>query len=152
MPNPNVMGGNGYTMNAQQTPVNQQFMQQNNPPLTPTSYTLIIVNRYEEAANAWVPPGYTTIFVNFNDSQMYVKKNEPNGIPSQMRIFDFTERIQQPTQPNQNGVSREEFEDFKNTLLAAITQAQQVPQAPRELDDPPVQKNQKNGYSKGGRR
>ena len=152
MPNPNVMGGNGYAMNAQQTPVNQQFMQQNSPPLTPTSYTLIIVNRYEEAANAWVPPGYTTIFVNFNDSQMYVKKNEPNGIPSQMRIFDFTERIQQAPQTNQNGVSREEFEDFKNTLLAAITQAQQVPQAPRGLDDPPVQKNQKNGYSKGGRR
>lgn len=151
MPNPNQLGGgNGFMMNAQQTAVNQ--MQQNNPLLTQTNYTLIIVNRYEEAAGAWVPPGYTTIFVNFNDNQMYVKKNEANGIPSQMRIFDFTERVQQQIQPIQNGVSREEFEDFKNTLLAAITQAQQVPQAPRELDVPPQPEYQKKGYSKGGKR
>lgn len=154
MPNPNVIGGNGFVMNAQQTNTNQSMMQQPTPPLTQTNYTLIIVNRYEEAAGAWVPPGYTTIFVNFNDCQMYVKKNEANGIPSQMRVFDFTERIQQPPQTNQNGVSREEFEEFKNTLLAAITQAQQGPQTtePRPIEPPQQKEPYKRGYSKGGKR
>lgn len=143
-------GGVGFV--GGQQPVQMNGMnQQMSPMLTPTSYTLMIVNRYDEAANAWVPPGYTTIFVNFNDHQMYVKKND-NGIPSQVRVFDFTERIIQPQQTNQNGVTREEFDEFKNTLLAAITQAQQVPQVTRELDEPPRQEYQKKGYSKGGKR
>lgn len=146
MPNPNVMGGNGFVMGQPQAPQTQQP----GPPLTQTNYTLIIVNRYEEAAGAWVPPGYTTVFVNFNDNQMYVKKNEANGIPSQMRVFDFTERVQQPIQPIQNGVSREEFEDFKNTLLAAITSAHGV--SKDVLEQPSQQEYPKKGYSKGGKR
>lgn len=142
-------GGAGFV--GGQQPVQMNGMnQQMSPMLTPTSYTLMIVNRYDEAANAWVPPGYTTIFVNFNDHQMYVKKND-NGIPSQVRVFDFTERIVQPQQTNQNGVTREEFDEFKATLLAAINSAKQQNEDSYESETQHRDYPNKR-YQKGGKR
>lgn len=148
----NIGGSNaGAGFVGGQQPVQMNGMpQQAAPPLTPTSYTLMIVNRYDEAAMAWVPPGYTTIFVNFNDRQMYVKKND-NGIPSQLRVFDFTERVMPPQQTNQNGVTREEFDEFKATLLAAINSAKQQNEDSYESETPHRDYPSKR-YPKGGKR
>lgn len=149
----NLYNGYNYGMNngymGAQTPVGQPVSQTVPTPQipTPSACTMQVVNRYEEAVNSWVPPGYTTFFINFNDMQMYIKQNDSSNIPSPIRIFDLSERtkvVEQTNQQNQNVVTREEFEDLKNTILAALTpQQSSVPM--NDNGSQQQNRNQKNG-------
>ena len=82
------------------------------------------INDDSIVANYPVAPGYTVALINVNDpnnSKMYIKSIEPNGMPNQTRVFSMKEIT--PRAQDGDVVSRQEFEALNEKLqqlLAAI--------------------------------
>jgi hypothetical protein len=74
------------------------------------------INDDSMAANYPVAPGYTVALINANDpqdSKMFLKSTQPNGMPNPMRVFkidDITPRGES------DSVSRREFENVSKEL------------------------------------
>lgn len=88
------------------------------------------INDDSIVANYPVTPGYTVALINVNDpndSRMYLKRVEPNGMPLQTRIFEMKEVT--PRTQDGDTVSRKEF-DALNEKLQQILAAMNKPAAP----------------------
>lgn len=107
----------------QQPIVNQPQIQQ-----VPKNDNAINWVQGESAARAYaVAPNQSVMLMDSDASVFYIKSADASGMPLPLRIFDYTERTQQPVnepqiqpqQPTQNYITREEFEQ----RLAEITQS-----------------------------
>lgn len=119
--------------------------------------TVMITNTVDEALKLWVPHGYTTFFMVFNEGMMVMRSTDLRGFPSQPRFFELNEKFQyaQPQQmpqtvnnqqsPQNDGsqfVTKAEIDELK----ALIIQSMNNPQ-PTQTNNQPQQRNDKR---KGG--
>ena len=65
-----------------------------------------------------VAAGTTVALIDFDACVFWLKTTAPNGLPQQMRKFEFKE-IVQAVQGNENVVTRAEFDELKK-MIAAI--------------------------------
>lgn len=65
-----------------------------------------------------VAAGTTVALIDFDSCVFWLKTTAPNGLPQQMRKFEFKE-IVQAVQGNENVVTRAEFDELKK-MIAAI--------------------------------
>ena len=96
--NPNIQGGQQFQQIPVQQPIQQvpmqtptQFMQ-----TQPTNDTLLWVLNENEASSYPVAPNNSVVLWDKNNKTFYIKTANAQGIPS-MQIYDFTERIENPS-------------------------------------------------------
>ena len=93
---------NGFPINYQ-----QMYPQYNYVPQQPIIQTQPVTNdngiiwvQGEAGAKSWaVAPGKSVMLMDSENSVFYIKTTDNSGIPLPLRIFDYTERIQQDTAP-----------------------------------------------------
>lgn len=75
----------------------------------------------ETGAKAYsVAPGQSAMLMDSEEHRFFIKSVDAAGIPS-LRVFDFTERLQQPAQAktgNESYVTRDEFAALKAAVDA----------------------------------
>lgn len=80
------------------------------------------INDDSIVANYPVAPGYTVALINVNDpnnSKMYIKSIEPNGMPNQTRVFSMKEIT--PRAQDGDVVSRQEFDALNEKLQQLLS-------------------------------
>lgn len=121
-------GNNIYPQYApQQTPVStfNPSYYQSSMPMQPqvqqsnqTSLMTIMVSSEEEVINYPVAAGVTVLLISFNLCKFWLKSTSTNGVPQQIRSFEFTEKTQMAQA--QVGVSREEFASLSEQVKKLI--------------------------------
>lgn len=99
----------------------QQPQQQSQQPSS--NLMTIFVNSEEEVLNYPVAAGLTVLLLSFNLQKFWLKSTNTNGVPQPLRVFPFTEEIQQSAQVanNQNDlVTRDEFKALNEKLEKLI--------------------------------
>ena len=90
-------------------------------PVQPAQQTGVNWVQGEAAARSWmVAPNTTVLLMDSEAERFYLKSSDASGMPLPLRIFEYKERTGEPRQnPIEKGnyVTREEFEEFKDTLL-----------------------------------
>lgn len=117
--------------------------QPNQPTANQIPCTVVFVTS-PEIDGLWIPPGYTTFFFNFDAMELYIRKKEMNGMVGPTRVIEMKDRATQPASPQTDVVTRQEFEDLKATILAAINSAQSSNPAP-EKEERSYKPRQKGG-------
>ena len=98
---------NGFPMTYQQmypqyiTSSFQPQMMQQQPQMTQqVNDTGILWVQGEAGAKSWaVAPGKSVMLMDSESNTFYIKSSDNSGMPMPLRIFDYTERTQQSTQP-----------------------------------------------------
>ena len=99
---------NGFPMNYQQiypsyNYVPQQVVPINQPTVVPQQQQNdngILWVQGEAGAKSWaVAPGKSVMLMDSESNTFYIKSSDQSGMPMPLRIFDYTERTQQSTQP-----------------------------------------------------
>lgn len=98
---------NGFPMNYQQFYPSYNYVpqQQLNQPVVqqvtqPVNDTGILWVQGEAGAKSWaVAPGKSVMLMDSESNTFYIKSSDNSGMPMPLRIFDYTERTQQLTQP-----------------------------------------------------
>lgn len=93
-----------YQQPAQQIQQAQQMMQQ--PAQQGPGYNW--VQGYEGAKAYLVAPGQSVLLMDSEGQSFYIKSADASGMPMPLRIFDYTERVQQPAQAQSQNVPPEE--------------------------------------------
>lgn len=75
----------------------------------------VFVNSQEEVDNYPVAAGLTVMLISFPLQKYWLKSTSLNGIPEQLRTFEFTEVTPKPA-PDPNVVSRDEFNSLNDKL------------------------------------
>lgn len=107
---------------------------QNNYNLQSQNYTNSVITVFvtsELAAQCYpVGAGNTVLLVDFDHKMFWIKSTDSNGVPMQMRAFDFSEKIEQPAESSasntENVVSRDEFNELKNMFSELKTTLEDV--------------------------
>lgn len=80
-----------------QQQLNQPVVQQVTQPVNDTG---ILWVQGEAGAKSWaVAPGKSVMLMDSESNTFYIKSSDNSGMPMPLRIFDYTERTQQLTQP-----------------------------------------------------
>ena len=82
----------------------------------------------EAAAKAYpVASGQSVLLMDSEDSVMYIKSTDQSGMPQPLRIFEYKERTTNHSEPavvkgspNDEFVSRKEFEEFREDVKRSI--------------------------------
>lgn len=98
---------NGFPMTYQQmypqyiTSSFQPQMMQQQPQMTQqVNDTGILWVQGEAGAKSWaVAPGKSVMLMDSESNTFYIKSSDNSGMPMPLRIFDYTERTNQSTQP-----------------------------------------------------
>ena len=98
---------NGFPMSYQQIYPSYNYVpqQQLNQPVVqqvtqPVNDTGILWVQGEAGAKSWaVAPGKSVMLMDSESNTFYIKSSDNSGMPMPLRIFDYTERTQQSTQP-----------------------------------------------------
>lgn len=101
----------------------QQFQPQQQSQQPSSNLMTIFVSSEEEVLNYPVAAGLTVLLLSFNLQKFWLKSTNTNGVPQPLRVFPFTEEIQQSTQVanNQNDlVTRDEFKALNEKLEKLI--------------------------------
>lgn len=102
-----------------------QYPQSYAPQMPPQPDNGIIWVQGEAGARGYiVAPGNTVPLWDSESNTIYLKSVDPTGVPS-MRIIDYTERTtaqrQPPVMPQQDYITRKEFEAVISQLMSANT-------------------------------
>ena len=103
----------------------QQYQPQQMPQMMPQPDCGIIWVQGEAGARGYiVAQGNTVPLWDSESNTIYLKSVDPTGVPS-MRIFDYTERTtaqrQPPVMPQQDYITRKEFEAVISQIMGANT-------------------------------
>ena len=98
---------NGFPMTYQQmypqyipSSFQPQMMQQQPQMTQQVNDTGILWVQGEAGAKSWaVAPGKSVMLMDSESNTFYIKSSDNSGMPMPLRIFDYTERTQQSTQP-----------------------------------------------------
>lgn len=100
-------------------PAVSQVPQQNN-----NSVMVVFVEGEAGARSYPVAAGNTVMLMDFNSNKFWLKATDTNGMPQQLRTFEFKEQV--TPQQNQNGtqqiVTREEFNSLSEKLDKLISE------------------------------
>lgn len=112
---------------------NNQYMPNNYPVNNSTGYftgntpkmtmTVDVINSEQEMYSYYVPPGVTTVLLDFTHSVMYIKATDFNGIPKNVVLYDLHERVVKPQNSgltDTNGL-QSQIDELKQ-MLVALTQ------------------------------
>lgn len=112
-------------------PQNTQIQQQN-------PNTNMIWLQGENAAKSFpLAPGQTAQIMDSEaEGVMYIKSVDPNGMPLPLRIFDYTERKSQNSEPKRSSeavggeeyVSKTEFNNYKEDMKRLLKNMRSAPQ------------------------
>lgn len=121
----------------------QQYQPQQMPQMMPQPDCGIIWVQGEAGARGYiVAQGNTVPLWDSESNTIYLKSVDPTGVPS-MRIFDYTERTsaqrQPPVMPQQDYITRKEFEAVISQLMGANTPTG-FPNTPTVTADIPIGK------------
>lgn len=124
---------NGFPVTYPQS-YQQQYPQYNytpqiqQPQPTQNIDTGILWVQGEAGAKSWaVAPGKSVMLMDSESNTFYIKSSDNSGMPMPLRVFDYTERTQQQTQPQvlqhaeldtSQFVTREEFDKKLKEILA----------------------------------
>lgn len=118
--------GNLYPNQFQFNPGNYSIPQQSSNPSN-NSQGILWVQGESGAKSYLVGPGQSVLLMDSESSTFYIKSSDTSGMPLPLRIFDYTERTNNPQQvpPTQEHqiidpnlyVTHEEFDKFKNEVL-----------------------------------
>lgn len=109
-------------MNSYVNPYANQWYQ---PPVQQNTNSVMVVFVEGEAGARSYPvaAGNTVMLMDFNSNKFWLKATDSNGMPQQLRTFEFKEVV--PPQQNQNGtnsVTREEFNALTEKLDKLINE------------------------------
>jgi hypothetical protein len=98
---------NGFPMSYQQmypqyipSSFQPQMMQQQPQMTQQVNDTGILWVQGEAGAKSWaVAPGKSVMLMDSESNTFYIKSSDNSGMPMPLRIFDYTERTNQSTQP-----------------------------------------------------
>lgn len=126
---------------------NQQFQQPMTPPITQPmaqqgNNGLIWVQGEAGAKSYLVAPGNTVMLMDSESERFYLKSADTSGMPMPLRIFEYKERTETPSQDFSatvtaqnvnfdNFVTREEFEQ----RMASMTSQCQCKNKPKKRED-----------------
>jgi len=87
----------------------------------------------ENSAKSYpVAPGQSILLMDSEDSVFYIKSTDQSGMPSPLRIFDYTERKNNAAISNNiatknevDYISRSEFDAFKSEIQSVLKQSKQ---------------------------
>ena len=83
----------------------------------PTSGAMIWVQGESGAKSYITPPNTTVLLMNSEADQFFIKSVDASGMPSPLRVFDYTEVTSKAGPvPEVSYVTREEFDAFKEEL------------------------------------
>lgn len=105
---------NGYSGFTNSTAYGVGMQSQNSP----NSVITVFVTS-EMAAQCYpVGAGNTVLLIDFDHHMFWIKSTDTNGVPAAMRTFDFSEKLAEqpaetPQDGNNNGVTRDEFNELK---------------------------------------
>ena len=107
--------------------------QVNMQPQLQTQHNGITWVQGENSAKSYpVMAGQSMLLMDSEQPVMYIKSTDQSGVPMPLRIFDYTERVAEQSQPPVDSpksqppvdyISREEFDTFKEEIKAEIKQA-----------------------------
>ena len=125
MPTYNNINPQGFKPNAAwaSQPMPNVYQPQTSTQQPSSNLMTIFVNSEEEVLNYPVAAGLTVLLLSFNLKKFWLKSTNTNGVPQPIRVFPFTEEIQQSAQAtnNQNdSVTREEFRALNEKLEKLI--------------------------------
>lgn len=125
MPTYNNINPQGFMPNAAwaSQPMPNVYQPQASTQQPSSNLMTIFVNSEEEVLNYPVAAGLTVLLLSFNLKKFWLKSTNTNGVPQPIRVFPFTEEIQQSAQTtnNQNdSVTREEFRALNEKLEKLI--------------------------------
>ena len=90
----------------------------------------------EAGAKSWaVAPGKSVMLMDSESNTFYIKSSDQSGMPMPLRIFDYTERNTQQTQPQvaqhqdidtSRFVTREEFDRRLSELISSKSKKEEV--------------------------
>jgi len=91
---PNTTGSFGNTIN---TTSATAYPSQTNP--------IVWVQGEAGAKSQYVPAGQSALFMDSENPTFYIKTVDASGFPQPLRIFDFTERVAEPINPEPQDMS-----------------------------------------------
>lgn len=99
-----------------------------NQPAQPQSNGINWVQGEAGAKSYNINPGQSVLLMDSENNVFYIKTSDASGMPMPLRIFDYTERVQQkqPTQTQTNEyITRKEFEkrlsELKNNAKQSVS-------------------------------
>lgn len=94
---------------------------QNQPqPQQSSSILTVFVNSEEEVNNYPVAAGVTVILLSFNMGKFYVKSTGKDGVPQQVRVFEFIEKVQPTSIETNQNVEQFATRDQLDTLSSKL--------------------------------
>lgn len=92
----------------------QNYQQQNNN-------VIVVPVQGESGASMYpVAAGNTVLLMDFNTKRFWIKATDINGLPSKFAAFDFTEVVRPLPQNENNFISRNEFDEWKQSTDAQL--------------------------------
>ena len=94
-------------------------------PATYTPYTpapaapnggMIWVQGESGAKSYIITPNSTVMLMDSEQDRFYIKSADASGMPSPLRVFEYTEITSAPSAPVATYVTREEFDEFKASI------------------------------------
>lgn len=93
----------------------QQYQQQ------PNNNVIVVPVQGESGASMYpVAAGNTVLLMDFNLKKFWIKATDINGLPAKFAAFDFKEEVKPPPQGIDNFVSRNEFDEWKQSTDAQL--------------------------------
>lgn len=94
-------------------PTQPPAVPQASPVPQPTGGSMIWVQGESGAKSFITPPNTTVLLMNSEADQFFIKSVDASGMPSPLRVFNYTEVT---STPNVTYVTREEFDEFKASM------------------------------------
>lgn len=112
-PNNGAMPDMLNQLRGQQTPM-QQPMQMQQPTPQPQSNGIVWVQGESAAKSFPVAPNTTVMLLDSESSVFYLKTSDASGMPLPLRVFDYKERTQNPSNLPVNASKNDCEVDFNN--------------------------------------
>lgn len=98
-----------------------QMRQQYQPTQQATTQNGVIWVQGEEGAKAYmVAAGNSVLLMDSEKHSFYIKSTDQSGMPMPLRIFDYTERNEQPKKKPEEYATREELKALEERISALM--------------------------------
>ena len=85
-------------------------------PAAPSDSGMKWVQGESGAKSYIIAPNSTVMLMDSEQDRFYIKSADASGMPSPLRVFEYTEITSGPSAPTVDYVTREEFDEFKASM------------------------------------
>ena len=108
---------NFYNPNNYSGYMNSPYQMQNFAQPSVNSIMTVFVSGESGASSYPVGAGNTVMLIDFDSKMFWIKSTDTNGVPQQLRRFNFVEQTAEKQANNEDApVTRKEFEELKQML------------------------------------